>query len=84
MISGQRSYKRFLKNYTKLPIIPRKCTSTNLTGVLSRKIHTKFEANQYSRFREVEKVKKVHDNNNYHNVEHYDHKVHSHSLHECD
>ena len=39
---------------------------TNLVGVHQRNIHTKFEANPFSGLREeVEKLKKVHaDNNN--------------------
>ena len=36
---------------------------TNLVGVHPRNIHTKFEANPCSSLREVEKLKKVHTDN---------------------
>ena len=49
-----------MKNWGSTPNL------TNLVGVHSRNIHTKFEANPCSGSREVEKTKNVHadDNNN--------------------
>ena len=38
---------------------------TNLVGVHPRNIHTKFEANPCSGLREVEKLKKVHADNDH-------------------
>ena len=46
---------------TKLPITPRKLILTNLAGVHSSNIHTKFEGNPCSSLRKVENVKQVQD-----------------------
>ena len=47
-----------MKNRGSTPIL------TNLIGIHTSNIHTKFEANPCSGLREVEKLKKVHANDN--------------------